>query len=312
MSPSSPSYSNQAYPFPASQAPIADSSSFQPINAYSTGADPNPPSWGYPGSAPTMDRTSQYPPPALPSIHSLERNPSSSGGGPPSAGGAPGYGTAAASSGTAPGDSTSANANNNNTTSSWNLEASVRDDTEGGGGISYRTWPQEASYSSMDGNAVSHPSSSGSVEASSSLRGPHGSSSSNPDLRENYASLPPPAGAEPYAQNRYSQEPYTPITQHATPQQLDTSMYASASYAQQQQQQHQQQQQSQSQTSYHHPGSYTQDPTPPSTIPPLPKHTYTRTLVGPLSANACRLLDEHRKPGIFFLFQDLSIRTEGG
>ncbi|KAF5322784.1 hypothetical protein D9619_000603 [Psilocybe cf. subviscida] len=39
---------------------------------------------------------------------------------------------------------------------------------------------------------------------------------------------------------------------------------------------------------------------------PLPRHTYTRTLVGPLSANACRLLDEHRKPGIFFLFQDLS------
>lgn len=48
-----------------------------------------------------------------------------------------------------------------------------------------------------------------------------------------------------------------------------------------------------------------------STIPPLPRHTYTRTLVGPLSANACRLLDEHRKPGIFFLFQDLSVRTEG-
>ncbi|TRM68219.1 velvet factor [Schizophyllum amplum] len=39
--------------------------------------------------------------------------------------------------------------------------------------------------------------------------------------------------------------------------------------------------------------------------------TYTRTLVGPLSANATRLLDEHRKPGIFFLFQDLSVRTEG-
>ncbi|KAF8812211.1 hypothetical protein BYT27DRAFT_7132530 [Phlegmacium glaucopus] len=49
----------------------------------------------------------------------------------------------------------------------------------------------------------------------------------------------------------------------------------------------------------------------PATVPPLPRHTYTRTLVGPLSANACRLLDEHRKPGIFFLFQDLSVRTEG-
>lgn len=44
---------------------------------------------------------------------------------------------------------------------------------------------------------------------------------------------------------------------------------------------------------------------------PIPRATYTRTLVGPLSANAARLNDEHRKPGIFFLFQDLSIRTEG-
>ncbi|KAG6889230.1 hypothetical protein C0992_005925 [Termitomyces sp. T32_za158] len=48
-----------------------------------------------------------------------------------------------------------------------------------------------------------------------------------------------------------------------------------------------------------------------ASVPPLPRHTYTRTLIGPLSANACRLLDEHRKPGIFFLFQDLSVRTEG-
>ncbi|KAF8514811.1 velvet factor [Hysterangium stoloniferum] len=49
----------------------------------------------------------------------------------------------------------------------------------------------------------------------------------------------------------------------------------------------------------------------PRDTPPLPRHTYTRALVGPLSANAQRLQDEHRKPGIFFLFQDLSIRTEG-
>ncbi|CAE6465499.1 unnamed protein product [Rhizoctonia solani] len=38
---------------------------------------------------------------------------------------------------------------------------------------------------------------------------------------------------------------------------------------------------------------------------------YTRTLVGPLSANASRLVDEAHQPGIFFLFQDLSVRTEG-
>lgn len=75
-------------------------------------------------------------------------------------------------------------------------------------------------------------------------------------------------------------------------------------------------------TTYHHsayhpapthsqmaPGTYPSQHI--STVPSLPKHTYTRTLVGPLSANACRLLDEHRKAGIFFLFQDLSVRTEG-
>jgi hypothetical protein len=47
------------------------------------------------------------------------------------------------------------------------------------------------------------------------------------------------------------------------------------------------------------------------TVSALPRHAHTRTLVGPLSANACRLMDENNKPGIFFLFQDLSIRTEG-
>ncbi|KAG0709888.1 velvet factor-domain-containing protein [Suillus ampliporus] len=59
--------------------------------------------------------------------------------------------------------------------------------------------------------------------------------------------------------------------------------------------------------------NYTQSSSssPSTTNPPLPRHTYTRTLVGPLSSNACRLLDEHRQSGIFFLFQDLSVRTEG-
>lgn len=42
-----------------------------------------------------------------------------------------------------------------------------------------------------------------------------------------------------------------------------------------------------------------------------PASQYTRTLVGPLSANAARLLDDKKVPGIFFTFQDLSVRTEG-
>jgi hypothetical protein len=60
-------------------------------------------------------------------------------------------------------------------------------------------------------------------------------------------------------------------------------------------------------------GTYTQSSSssPSASHPPLPRHSYTRTLVGPLSSNACRLLDEHRQSGIFFLFQDLSVRTEG-
>ena len=80
--------------------------------------------------------------------------------------------------------------------------------------------------------------------------------------------------------------------------QMDTSMYASASYVQNQQYYP---------TSNHHQPEAFQSG---SSIP-LPRHTYTRTLVGPLCANASKLSDEHRKSGIFFLFQDLSIRTEG-
>jgi len=62
--------------------------------------------------------------------------------------------------------------------------------------------------------------------------------------------------------------------------------------------------------------SYSTPSTPAPLITSYPpkqssRSTYTRTLVGPLSANATRLKDEHRKLGIFFLFQDLSVRTEG-
>jgi hypothetical protein len=77
----------------------------------------------------------------------------------------------------------------------------------------------------------------------------------------------------------------------------EQSMYASASIAQQQMRE-----------AHHLSPSSSSSPVANA---PLPGHVYTRTLVGPLSANACRLLDEHRGPGVFFLFQDLSVRTEG-
>ncbi|CAK5262483.1 unnamed protein product [Mycena citricolor] len=57
------------------------------------------------------------------------------------------------------------------------------------------------------------------------------------------------------------------------------------------------------------PGPY--PPAPPAAQPAHFRMPYVRTLIGPLSSNGYRLLDEHRKAGIFFLFQDLSVRTEG-
>jgi hypothetical protein len=38
---------------------------------------------------------------------------------------------------------------------------------------------------------------------------------------------------------------------------------------------------------------------------------YARTLIGPLAAGAQTLNDNNDEPGVFFLFQDLSVRTEG-
>jgi hypothetical protein len=52
-------------------------------------------------------------------------------------------------------------------------------------------------------------------------------------------------------------------------------------------------------------------PTTPGEAVSLPRHTYIRTLVGPVASNSFRLLDENQKVGNFFIFQDLSVRTEG-
>ncbi len=210
----------------------------------------------------------------MPSIHAINRNASPTNA--DSAG--PEYGAPA-------------QAGPNPPSQDWQIQTPVREDQ---GNVDYRTWPQPA-YPTMEGSAIP-PSPAGHAPANADPRdGPYGSG----------APGAPGGPAEGYPQQaRYSQEPpFTPVQTSPTAQQIDSSMYASASYAQQQ---HQQQTQSQ-----YHQGSSYQEPTPPSTIPPLPRHTYTRTLVGPLASNACRLLDEHRKPGIFFLFQDLSIRTEG-
>ncbi|EPS95998.1 hypothetical protein FOMPIDRAFT_1032620 [Fomitopsis schrenkii] len=178
----------------------------------------------------------------------------------------------------------SASASGAGTGEGWHLENQGREDA---GGMGYRTWPPDASYPAMDNNGVTRPS--GAID---------------PSLRASHA----PASSSGVRENSYPHEPYTPVGQSAAAQSHENSTYPAASYPAQQQQSPTQVHQT---SSHYHEAPYAQDSTPPSTIPPLPRHTYTRTLVGPLCANACRLLDEHRTAGIFFLFQDLSIRTEG-
>ncbi|KAI0775336.1 hypothetical protein BC629DRAFT_1594977 [Irpex lacteus] len=238
MAPASPTYNQQAYPFPAETASVQDSAGYQ-------------------------SASQPFGPPALPSIHtSMGRNET--------------QGALDESNGTEV-------YNSNATSAPWQT------------------------YTPLDNQSVSH----GQEVIDPALRAPQIPSTGS--QHPTWSTAP----VDPYA--RYVSVPNAvqpAATSHPTPSHhtspVETSMYASASYAQQQQeQQHQQQAQAQAQSQFQQTQNYTRESTPPSTIPPLPRHTYTRTLVGPLSANACRLLDEHRKPGIFFLFQDLSIRTEG-
>lgn len=185
------------------------------------------------------------------------------------------------------------------TTGSWQTDADVDNP--------YRTWSADPQYGTLDplGPAPMPASASGSgVE--SALRQTASGQYPNIETRTNTswnqvstshtteAYIITPTAAEPPSSASLIAGPHNPP--------YDQSMYASASYSQRTPRSTH----SSSSSSHAQP-----PPAPSSTIPPLPRHTYTRTLVGLLAANACRLLDEHRKPGIFFLFQDLSIRTEG-
>jgi hypothetical protein len=51
----------------------------------------------------------------------------------------------------------------------------------------------------------------------------------------------------------------------------------------------------------------------PAPAPPAnpPQGMFTRNLIGSLSASAFRLSDPNEKIGIWFVLQDLSVRTEG-
>ncbi|KAH9179567.1 velvet factor-domain-containing protein [Lactarius sanguifluus] len=170
----------------------------------------------------------------------------------------------------------------------------------------YRTWAS-STYGPLDAQGHSSvPSTSVSSAFDTSLSGTLPAQFQSIELQEGQPPWPQPVSPPTHARVFPHSSPARPFqetpvnrgdsghTNHAS---SDQSMYASASIAQQGMQHDEQASPSSSS----------------STIAniPLPGHVYTRTLVGPLSANACRLLDEHRKPGVFFLFQDLSIRTEG-
>ena len=59
-------------------------------------------------------------------------------------------------------------------------------------------------------------------------------------------------------------------------------------------------------------GPYGQTPTQSAMIPATPMSSnHTRNLIGMNAVNACRLNDTKNKPGLWFVLQDLSVRTEG-
>ncbi|KAF8559175.1 hypothetical protein OG21DRAFT_1503634 [Imleria badia] len=160
----------------------------------------------------------------------------------------------------------------------WNNQANYRADTET---TTFRTWPgAESSYQTP-------------IHSHATVYNNHHMDPSN----RPYHPSAQPDGGEFHQWNHSQQDSYA--ANYDTP-----ALYGAPAYPQQS-----------PQTPYY-PGNYPQSNTSSSSSPhagshPLPRHVYTRTLVGPLSCNACRLLDEHQIPGIFFLFQDLSVRTEG-
>jgi hypothetical protein len=176
----------------------------------------------------------------------------------------------------------------------WTPEDSSRADDNPDMVGYHRSWQTNSSYPALDntsGHAVF-----GSAPVDSSIRpitSPQHSSDS--DVRETaWPTQPISSNSElTHHQHRHPQESFS-TTGAGSNHQIDGAAYPAPN------------------NGYYPNADYSKTLSQPhSSIPPLPRHQYTRTLVGPLAANACRLLDEHRKPGIFFLFQDLSVRTEG-
>ncbi|KAL4076205.1 velvet factor-domain-containing protein [Scleroderma citrinum] len=174
---------------------------------------------------------------------------------------------------------------------SWHAQPSFRTENDA---TNFRGWsaPADPPYS-----PVTHTQASiyGGQEAESSAR-PHPLAPLDMGKLHAWSRFYVPSDQLP-GQGRYSQDQYG-VSGHGYD---NSAVYSSPIHPQQ----------SPQATYYQHHYAQSTSSSPPSSAHPLSRHSYTRTLVGPLSSNACRLLDEHRRPGIFFLFQDLSVRTEG-
>ena len=183
----------------------------------------------------------------------------------------------------------------NRVNETWHEDTTSRDQPEA---PAFRAWPPDPTYDNAETeNALPETIDQPLQQQQSQSDHRNGSSQwQEPPLVSNSEEFPGQGGRSSSASQRSREQSTSPTTN--TVSHMDTSMYASASYVQNQQ---------------YYPGSSHQQPEAfqSGLSIPLPRHTYTRTLVGPLCANASKLSDEHRKPGIFFLFQDLSIRTEG-
>jgi len=280
-SPVAPSFHAQGYPYhqqpPPPQSLVQDTIALQSIVPYETMADTS--DWGY--SMQTAPQSAYSP------ISSVHR---------------------AVASGMITGSSISTGTASN----PWHTDVASSEEADNS---PYRNWSTDPQYGTLDplvstpmsassSSPTLDPSLRGSVSMTSATSqysgvGNSASWTQTPAAIPSQLPLPQPE-MHASAHARSSQEALSTnmvAGPHNPP--YDQSMYASASYTQRPRHPHSQ-------------GAYGQSSTvSPSAIPPLPRHTYTRTLVGPLSANACRLQDEHRKLGVFFLFQDLSIRTEG-
>jgi len=180
----------------------------------------------------------------------------------------------------------------NRVNETWHENGTSRNQSEA---PAFRAWPPDPTYDNVD--TENRPPES--IDQSLQQQQPQPDHRNGSGQWQEVPLVSNPENFPGHSKNSASasrEESTSPMMNAAT--QMDTSMYASASYVQNQQ---------------YYPASSQQQPEgfqSGSSIP-LPRHTYTRTLVGPLCANASKLSDEHRKPGIFFLFQDLSIRTEG-